>query len=57
MICPAKKKIKKSQKTEDHFQALVEKKFSNKKKNKKGSKTNREKEKNQPFQMVIHKVN
>jgi hypothetical protein len=46
MIAPGPKKSRKSVKSEDLFQSLVEKKFSNRKKLKKGSKTNKEKMKN-----------
>lgn len=56
MIAPGPKKSRKSVKSEELFQSMVEKKFSNRKKSKKGSKTNREKLKNQPHQMIIHKI-
>ena len=36
-----KKKQRKSQKSEEYFQSLIEKKFSNKKKEKTGGKTNK----------------
>ncbi len=50
------KKTRKSVKSEDIFRSLIEKKFSNRKKQKKGSKTNREKLKNHPYLMMAKKV-
>lgn len=47
---------RKSEKAAEIFEKLIEKKFATKRKLKKGSKTNKEKEKNKPYMMMINKV-
>ena len=53
----ASKRNRKSQKSDELYQAMIEKKFGFRKKNKKGSKTNAEKAKSQPYMMIIDKIN
>lgn len=47
---------RKTEKAAEIFEKLIEKKFATKRKQKKGSKTNKEKEKNKPYMMMINKV-
>ncbi len=57
MIDTYKKKNRISDpKAKEHFQELLDKKYVNRKKQKKGSKTNKEKLKNKPIQMVMNKI-
>lgn len=57
MIDTYKKKNRISDpKAKEHFQELLEKKYVNRKKQKRGSKTNKEKLKNKPIQMVMNKI-
>lgn len=53
----ASKRNRKSQKSNEIYQSMIEKKFGFRKKNKKGSKTNAEKAKSQPYMMIIDKIN
>lgn len=57
MIDTFKKKNRISDpKAKEHFQEMLEKKYVNRKKQKRGSKTNKEKLKNKPIQMVMNKI-
>ena len=50
------KQRKKVEKSAEHFEKLIAKKYATKKKNKKGSKTNSEKLKNKPELMIMDKI-